>query len=136
MPLLADLILGLHCAYLLFVVGGLALIWVGAWRGWRWVRSVPFRVAHLAAIGLVAVEALIGLACPLTVLEDWLRASVETPAGFAQRWLQALLYWDFPAWVFTASYLAFAVLVGLTYIAFPPVRRSGSRRPYIRNGRA
>jgi hypothetical protein len=136
MPLLADLILGLHCAYLLFVVGGLALIWLGAWRGWRWVRSVPFRVLHFAAIGLVAVEALIGLACPLTLLEDFLRGAAVEPAGFLERWLHALLYWDFPTWVFTIGYLAFAALVALTYVAFPPVRRSGSRRPYIRSSRA
>jgi hypothetical protein len=136
MPLLADLILGLHCAYLLFVVGGLALIWLSAWRGWNWVRSVPFRVLHFAAIGLVAVEALIGLACPLTVFEDWLRGAAAEPAGFVQRWLHALLYWDFPAWVFTIGYLAFAALVALTYVAFPPVRRSGARRPYIRSSRA
>jgi hypothetical protein len=136
MPLLADLILGLHCAYLLFVVGGLALIWLGAWRGWRWVRSVPFRVLHFAAIGLVAVEGLIGLACPLTVLEDWLRGDASEPTGLVQRWLHALLYWDLSAWVFTVAYLAFAALVALTYIAFPPVRRSGARRPYIRSDRA
>jgi hypothetical protein len=133
---LADLILALHFAYVLFVVGGLALVWVGAWRGWRWVRNVWFRVLHVIAIGLVAIEALIGLACPLTVLEDWLRSGTGPHAGFVQLWLQELLYWDFPGWVFTLAYLLFAALAALTYVAFPPVRRSGSRRPYIRSSRA
>ena len=128
---LADLILALHFAYVLFVVGGLALIWVGVWRGWRWVRNVWFRALHALAIGLVAVEGLIGLACPLTVLEDWLRSSAGPDAGFVQRWLQELLYWDFPGWVFALAYLLFAILVALTYVAFPPVRRYGARRPYI-----
>jgi hypothetical protein len=132
MPLLADLILAVHLAYVLFVVGGLALIWVGALRGWRWVRSVWFRVLHFAAIGLVAAEAAIGIACPLTVLEDWLRGRGDSPTGLIQGWLQALLYWDFPGWVFAAAYLAFAALVALTYVAFPPVRHMGNRRPYIR----
>jgi hypothetical protein len=136
MPLAADLILALHCAYVLFVVGGLALIWVGAWRGWRWVRSVRFRLLHLAAIGLVAAEAVIGMACPLTILEDWLRGDTSAPAGFVQRWLQALLYWDLPGWAFTLAYLAFAAVVALTYVAFPPVRRVGGGRPYIRTSRS
>ena len=135
MPLAADLILALHCAYVLFVVGGLALIWIGAWRGWRWVRGVRFRMLHLAAIGLVAAEAVIGMTCPLTILEDWLRGDTSAPAGFVQRWLQVLLYWDLPSWVFTLAYLAFAAVVALTYVAFPPVRRAGGGRPYIRTSR-
>ena len=128
--LLADLILALHCVYVLFVVGGLVLIWIGAWRGWRWVRNAKFRLLHFAAIALVAAEAVIGMTCPLTILEDWLRGNTEASAGFIQRLLQALLYWDLPAWVFTLSYLAFAAVVALTYVAFPPLRDT-VRRPYL-----
>ena len=39
MTWLADLILIAHFAFVLFVVGGLALIWIGAVAGWRWVRN-------------------------------------------------------------------------------------------------
>jgi hypothetical protein len=97
------------------------------------VGQKPFRmpIEKIRAIGLVAIEGLIGLACPLTVLEDWLRSSTGHDAGFVQRWLQELLYWDFPGWVFALAYLLFAILVALTYVAFPPVRRYGARRPYI-----
>ena len=124
MTLLADLILVGHVTYVLFVVGGLALIWLGVWRGWRWVRNFWFRALHFAAIGLVAAEALIGLACPLTVLEDWLRSDVTSEAGFLQRWLHRLLYYDFPTWVFTAAYLLFALLVAATWLRWPPHRVS------------
>jgi len=120
---LADLVLALHAAYVLFVVGGLALIWLGIWRGWRWVRHFWFRLLHLAAIGLVATEALVGLTCPLTVLEDWLRIQTDANMGFVARWLQRLLFWDFPGWVFTLVYLAFAVLAILTWRRWPPTRR-------------
>ena len=128
MPLAADLILALHCAYVLFVVGGLLSIWIGAWRGWRWVRSVHFRLLHLAAIVFVAAEAVIGAACPLTLLEDRLRGNAYAPTGFVQRWLQALLYWNLPAWVFTLAYLLFAAVVALTYVALPPASRTSKRR--------
>ena len=119
---LADLILALHAGYVLFVVGGLVLIWLGVWRGWRWVRSFWFRLLHLAAVSLVAVEALLGVVCPLTVLEDWLRAT-QSDEGFIVRWVRWLLFWDFPLWIFTLAYLALALVTGLTWLRWPPARR-------------
>ncbi len=119
---MADLILALHAAYVLFVVGGLALIWLGVWRGWRWVRHFWFRALHLAAVSLVAVEALIGVVCPLTVLEDWLR-SAQPDEGFIVRWVRWLLFWDFPAWVFTLAYLVVTLVAALTWWRWPPASR-------------
>jgi hypothetical protein len=121
----ADLVLVLHAGYVLFVVGGLVLIWLGIRLGWLWVRGFWFRLLHLAAIGLVAVEALIGLTCPLTVLEDWLRWGVYPNAGFIERWLHRFLFWDFPAWVFTLTYLVFALMVVMTWLRWPPAPRRG-----------
>jgi polyferredoxin len=122
---LADLILALHAAYVSFVVVGLALIWLGVWRGWRWVRHFWFRLLHLGAIGLVAAEALIGLACPLTVLEDWLRSEGHAADGFVARWTHRILFWDFPGWVFSLVYLVFTLLAVLTWWRWPPRRATG-----------
>jgi hypothetical protein len=118
--------LALHFAYVGFVVGGLGAIWLGYALGWWWVRNWWFRVLHFAAIGLVAIEAVIGLMCPLTLLEDWLRPGSEGSAGFVQRWLHALLFHDWPSWVFTVLYLGFAVLVALSFVFLPPVRKPTS----------
>ena len=117
----ADLILIAHCAFVLFVVGGLPAIWIGAARGWRWVRNFRFRAAHLAAICVVALEALLGMACPLTVWEDALRETLAE-TGFVARWLHRLLYYSFPDWVFTCAYLLFAVVVATTWWRVPPQR--------------
>ena len=122
MERLADLVLALHAAYVLFVVGGLLLIWLGVWRGWRWVRSFWFRALHLAAVGLVAAEALLGVVCPLTVLEDWLR-STRPDEGFIVRWVRWLLFWDFPLWMFTLAYLALTLVAVLTWWRWPPAPR-------------
>jgi hypothetical protein len=122
MTLLADAVLVVHAAFVTFVVGGLLAIWIGAWRGWAWVRHFGFRVAHLCAIVFVAVEALIGVACPLTLLEDHLRDR-QSQSGFIARALQRMLYWDLPAWAFTVAYLAFAVAVALTIVWITPRRR-------------
>jgi hypothetical protein len=110
----------------LFVVGGLVLIWIGYAAGWRWVRKRWLRILHLCAIALVAVEAIAGIACPLTVLEDALRPGAGGSAGFVQRWIHAVMYWDWPLWVFTALYVGFAGVVAVTYVLLPPDRGTPS----------
>jgi hypothetical protein len=126
---LADAVLVAHALIALFIVGGLAAIWVGSGLGWEWVRCRLFRLAHLFAIGLVATLSLLGLACPLTVLEDWLRngsvGSVGSvaPQGFIQRWVSRLLYYDVSTWVFTLAYVVFVLLVLLTWRLVPPRKR-------------
>lgn len=117
---LADLVLVVHFAYVLFVVGGLLLIWTGYPLGWRWVRRRWLRILHLCAMALVAVEAITGIACPLTLLEDALRPGTAADGGFIQRWLRTLLYWDWPLWVFTALYVGFTAMVVATYVLMPP----------------
>lgn len=125
--LLADAILLLHFGFVLFVTAGLPLIWAGAALGWGWVRSFWFRAAHLAAILFVAAEALLGLVCPLTEWEDRLRGGPVRDAGFIARWVHRLLFWDFPPWVFTAIYVAFALAVLATFVLVRPDPRGGRR---------
>jgi hypothetical protein len=93
MSWLADLILIVHFAFVLFVVGGLATIWIGAAAGWNWVRNFRFRIAHLAAICLVAAEALLGVVCPLTAWEDALRGA-PGDQSFIARWLHRVLFYS------------------------------------------
>jgi hypothetical protein len=114
----ADAVLVVHFGIVVFVVGGLVLTWIGAPLGWRWVRNPWFRYAHLAAIGFVALEALIGMTCPLTVWEDALRGG--DAGSFVARWVRRLLYYRAPEWVFTAAYLAWAAATVLTLRLVPP----------------
>ena len=71
--LAADIVLYLHISFVIFVVAGLLLIIVGHFAGWQWIRNGWFRLAHLAAIGVVVLQAWLGVLCPLTILEMWLR---------------------------------------------------------------
>jgi len=98
--LVADALLAVHFLIAGFIVAGLVLVWLGAPLGWQWTRNPWFRYLHLGAIAFVAAEALAGLACPLTVLEDMLRGGVR-PESFVGRWLQRLLYYQAPESVFT-----------------------------------
>ena len=121
--LLANAVLAIHFGIAAFVVVGLLLVIAGNLARWRWVNNVRFRVAHLAAIGVVVAEAWLGLACPLTTLEMWLRSRAgEAPygGGFVEHWLQRVLYYSAPAWVFVAGYTVFALLVLATWWYFPP----------------
>ena len=123
---LADLILALHVAIAAFVLLGLVLVVVGNLRGWGWVNRLWFRLAHLAAIAFVVAESWFGVVCPLTTFEMWLRVRAGEPAyagGFIEHWLQYLLYYNAPAWVFTLAYSLFGLVVLATWWLFPPARR-------------
>lgn len=121
--LLADAVLILHFAIVIFVVAGLVLILVGNLRGWRWVNGVGFRLLHLAAIGIVVAQAWLGATCPLTTLEMWLRAqagSVIYDGSFIAYWLGRLMFYQAPEWVFPLVYSLFGLLVAATWWRFPP----------------
>ncbi|MBE0624596.1 MAG: DUF2784 domain-containing protein [Burkholderiales bacterium] len=121
--LLANIVLLLHVAIVVFVVGGLVIIIVGNLRAWQWVNACWFRLAHAAAIAVVVMEAWIGAVCPLSSLEMWLRANARATTyagGFVEHWLQRILYYDAPAWVFTLGYSLFGLLVAATWWYFPP----------------
>ena len=123
---LANAVLVLHLALVGFVVGGLLLIVAGNLAHWRWVNGLAFRLAHAAAIAAVVVEAWLGLTCPLTTLEMGLRSQASTATyggGFVEHWLQWLLYYDAPAWIFTISYSVFGLIVAATWWYFPPTSR-------------
>lgn len=121
--LLADVALTLHFAVVAFVVGGLVLVIIGNLRNGRWVNALWFRLAHLSAIAVVVAEAWLGVVCPLTNLEMWLRAEARgtTYSGsFIEHWLQRVLYYEAPSWVFALGYSLFGLLVLATWWYFPP----------------
>ena len=102
--LAADGLLLSHVLFVAFVVLGLALILVGKPLGWAWIRNPWFRVAHVAAIGIVVLQSWVGVICPLTTWEMALReraGSAVYSGSFISHWLEALLYYQAPAWVFT-----------------------------------
>jgi Protein of Unknown function (DUF2784) len=125
--LIADAVLLLHFAVVLFVVGGLVLVVVGNSVGWPWVNGWRFRLAHVAAIAFVVAQAWLGKVCPLTTLESWLRVqagSASYQKSFIEHWVQRLLFWEAPSWFFALVYTVFGLCVLLAWWRFPPVRHS------------
>lgn len=122
----ADAVLLLHVLFVVFVIAGLLLILAGKVLAWSWVRNWWFRITHLVAIVVVVLQAWLGVICPLTTLEMALRreAGGATYAGtFISHWLESILYYQAPAWVFAVCYTAFAALVVLSWFWVRPNKR-------------
>ncbi len=123
--LAADVIVGIHFAYVAYVVVGQLAIIIAAPFRWQWARNPWFRFSHLAAIGIVAYEEIVGLRCPLTVWEEQLRElggqEFRGSETFMGRLLHNLLFYpDTPQIVFTVGHIAMFILVVQAFIMYPP----------------
>ncbi|MGP9799034.1 DUF2784 domain-containing protein [Halomonas sp. 86] len=127
--LMADAILVVHVLFVVFVVFGLLAIYAGYFLRWRWVRNKKFRILHLSAIGYVVVQSWLGAVCPLTTWEMALREEAGTATytgSFIQYWLQSLLYYTAPEWVFVLLYTVFGSLVLCSWFLVRPNQQKGS----------
>ena len=106
-PLLADLVVWVHLAFVLFVVlGGLLVI--------RWSRLIWIHLP--AVIWGVGIE-LSGWICPLTPLENWLRhkgGEENYQFDFVAQYLLPMLY---PQGLTRASQIALGALVFVVNVA-------------------
>jgi hypothetical protein len=83
--ILADAVLVMHLAFILFVVAGGLLVL--RWRGVAWL--------HLPAVAWGALIEFMGWICPLTPLEVWARSRAgETgyTGGFVEHYLLPVVY--------------------------------------------
>jgi hypothetical protein len=130
--LLADLLVLVHLLFVGFVIAGQVAIVVGAFRRWGWVRNPIFRIAHAAAIVIVAAQAVGGVPCPLTEWEYALRERAgqvyESDISFMGRIVRGVLFYEAPAWVFTTAYVLFALVVLATLVLVPPKWKWPDRR--------
>jgi len=121
---LADAVLLLHFSFVILVVGGLVVVWLGHFRGWGFVRNPYFRLAHLAAMGCVIAESLLGMVCPLTVWENRLRALAgegrSYSGSFIQDWVHRLMFFEVREGTFTLIYVGFFALILLSWWIVPP----------------
>jgi hypothetical protein len=121
--LLADLLLFIHFLFVVFVIAGLVLVLFGGQLGWHWIRNPWFRWGHLLAIGVVVMQSWFGAICPLTLLEMHLRrlaGDAVYSGSFISHWLETLLYYQVPAWVFAACYSIFGLCVVISWIIIRP----------------
>ena len=121
--LAADLILLIHVMFVAFVVFGLVLVFVGRVLVWSWVRNPWFRILHLLAIGVVVIQSWFGVICPLTTYEMALRnraGDAQYTGSFMAHWLETILYYQAPQWVFMVCYTLFGALVVISWFWIRP----------------
>ena len=121
--LVADTILLIHVLFVAFVVLGLLLILIGGSVHWSWVRNRRFRLAHLVAIGIVVLQSWFSVICPLTLWEMSLRdkaGAATYPGAFVAHWLETLLYYRAPEWVFILVYSLFGAVVVASWFWIRP----------------
>lgn len=133
---LADVVAVLHLAWVAFVVFALVAILVGVARRWRWVRNFWFRSVHFVMIGIVVIESLGGIICPLTTWEYDLRIKggemdpnqrPGEPESFVGRFVHKTIFFEVPNGVLNVCYFVFGAVVLLMLILAPP------RRPWRRS---
>lgn len=120
--LAADTVLFAHFAFVAFVVGGFPFIWIGFLLHWNGVRNFTFRLLHLMAMGAVFLQAVLGTACPLTVLENDLRLRAgETPyrETFMQHWFGRVMFHEWSQTTFIILYAAVFTLIVATFFVVP-----------------
>jgi len=114
---LANAILALHFAIIAFNVAGLIVIPLGAWANWRLVRIAWLRLLHLALLGLVAAQALMGRACILTLWQNELTGNRQPPEPMILHWVNGIIYWNLPIWAFALLYTAvFLYVLALSFL--------------------
>jgi hypothetical protein len=120
--LLADFVVALHFAYVGFVVLGLLLVLLGRLFHWRWVSNPWFRLIHLTMMGIVVVESLLGITCPLTDWEKALRhAAGQTvdEGSFMGRLMHNLIFYEAGPQTFTLIYVLFFTLLVASFFLVP-----------------
>lgn len=124
--LAADLVVVLHLGFVLFVVfGGLLVL---RWPRLAWV--------HLPVAAYGALIELVGWICPLTPLENWLRAAgggTGYEGGFVEHYLLPVLY---PRALTAGLQLTLGLLVILVNAAIYAAVLSRRRRRPTPGGRS
>jgi hypothetical protein len=117
---LAGAVLAVHLAVIAFNLFGLVAIPLGGWLGWRWVRVRWWRWLHLASMAVVAVQAVAGRACFLTILQAGLSGAAGAPAPLIMGVVNRLIFWPLPLWAFAVFYVLLLAYVLALLKLVPP----------------
>lgn len=106
------------------------MILAGWAANWHWIRNRVFRSLHLLAILFVVFEVWLEVLCPLTTIENHFRQLAGIDGynqSFIAYWLDRLIFYSAPEWVFMLVYTLFSLLVIVTFITCPPDWKTGSK---------
>ena len=93
---IAIAVLYVHFAVVLFNVFWLVAVPLGAWRGWAFVRSFGWRAAHLISLAVVALQAVAGSLCFLSIWQSDLLVAAGGPpeeGSVIERFVMRAVFW-------------------------------------------
>ena len=120
--MIAGALLLVHFSLAASITFGFFIIPIGYKLGWNWIKNRNLRLLHLSLMGVITVQTIVGLTCPLTVLENMFR-DVDYSSSFMSYWIAQILYWDLPNHVFVALYLLCLVWVSILWKICPPIQK-------------
>ena len=123
MILIADIVLFFHFCIVVFITFGFVLIPIGYNFNWIWIKNKKLRLLHFGMMIFVTFETILGLSCPLTVLENNLRGINENQL-FLSRWITEVIYWDFPSEFFLIIYCLCLGWTFLIWKKYPPIEKN------------
>ena len=120
--MIADVLLFIHFGLAAVITIGFFIVPLGYKLDWNWIKKRNLRLLHLFLMGVITTETILGLTCPLTVLENMFR-DVDYSMPLMSYWVAEILYWDLPSQVFVFLYsLCFGWVLILWRIC-PPIER-------------
>ena len=123
MILIADIVLLFHFFIVIFITFGFVLIPIGYNFDWLWIKNKKLRLLHFGMMIFITFETMLGIACPLTILENNLRGVNENQL-FISMWISKIIYWDFPSNFFIILYFLFLGWTFLMWKNYPPIKKS------------
>ncbi len=118
----ANIISVLHFCIFLFITLCCLLIPLGYKLKWNWVKIRKLRLLHVIMMGFITIETILGIVCPLTSLEIFLRDENKV-GNILNKIIHEIMYWDLPASYFIIIYvLCFLYLIFL-WIYFKPYNK-------------
>ena len=117
--MLADIILILHFLIVIFITAGFLIIPIGYYYNWNWIQNFKLRLFHFGLMFIVTFETLVGITCPLTSIENYLRG-INNSKSFVSFWIEKIIYWDFPTSFFMFLYFVFLGWTLLMWKIYPP----------------
>ena len=118
----ADTILILHFLVIIFYYSLLFnTIWI--FKNWKFVKNYKIRLAHLMLIFFITLETFLGIICPLTTLENYLRGQSYSET-FISFWISKVIYWDFPTTFFIVVYAIFLIFAIILWFKISTKKKS------------
>ena len=126
--ILADLIVAIHFAWILFMLTG-AMLTLSSFFHKRFFDRWLFRTVHLCGIIYVALLAILREYCPLTILENTLRSKympdLTYPGSFIVHYIERLVYPDVNPLIILVPTIFIALFTILVFIIKPPAKIRG-----------